>query len=200
MSTHCAIGILNDNKINSIYCLNDGYPSYVGTILYKNYSNKENLYSLLSLGNLSSLGQKPMGKKTSILGDKEYKTFHGCYVIRDDETKQQIYEDEYSFLFNNKLGFLDYAYLYVDGKWYIYFLGKIVFKMSMEVLCRLIPKVHFNPHDMNDFYQLNLNYVLCMKNKKITIEEFLEKNHLIVTITNEDIVIQSKNKNYISIF
>lgn len=42
-------------QITSIYCHNDGYPQYVGQMLYDHYNNPERIAKLLSLGDISSL-------------------------------------------------------------------------------------------------------------------------------------------------
>lgn len=65
MSTHCFIGVRNSRgSIDGIYCINDGYPEYVGTILTYKYTTEEKVNSLLKLGNISVLGEniKPLDK------------------------------------------------------------------------------------------------------------------------------------------
>ena len=41
MATTCRIGILKENKVESIYCHYDGYLAGVGVILKDNYKTKE---------------------------------------------------------------------------------------------------------------------------------------------------------------
>jgi len=56
MSTRARIGILlEDNSILSSYVHWDGYPSYTGAILAKNYTTKEKVSELIDLGDLSTL-------------------------------------------------------------------------------------------------------------------------------------------------
>jgi hypothetical protein len=56
MGTRSAIGMQFGDIIKAVYCHWDGYPEYVGAILHKHY-NRTKTAHLLSLGNLSSLGE-----------------------------------------------------------------------------------------------------------------------------------------------
>ena len=57
MATRSAIGIrMDDGKIFSCYCHWDGYPSGVGAVLSQYYKTEEKIKSLISLGDMSSLG------------------------------------------------------------------------------------------------------------------------------------------------
>jgi hypothetical protein len=56
MATRSRIGIENeDGTVSSVYCHWDGYPSNNGKILVENYSDRENVEALISLGSISSL-------------------------------------------------------------------------------------------------------------------------------------------------
>ena len=62
MSTHSAIGILNeDGTISAVYCHNNGYPSGskfdVGVLLQKHYHDEKKVLELMQLGDLSELGK-----------------------------------------------------------------------------------------------------------------------------------------------
>ena len=99
MSTNCHIGLMHeDNTIDAIYCHWDGYPSYVGRILYKYYNNPEDITKLLSLGDISTLREdvKDTYNYDDDKGPTNYKTInkfiHACR--------------------------LDYTYLYMKGKWF----------------------------------------------------------------------------------
>ncbi|MDD4922191.1 MAG: hypothetical protein PHS30_06910 [Bacteroidales bacterium] len=65
MSTRSRIAIkLADDNFLSVYCHNDGYPSWVGSTLLKHFNTKEKAMELIALGNLSSLHEsieKPEG-------------------------------------------------------------------------------------------------------------------------------------------
>jgi hypothetical protein len=56
MGTRSAIGMQFGDIVKAVYCHWDGYPEYVGAVLQKHY-NRTKTAHLISLGNLSSLGQ-----------------------------------------------------------------------------------------------------------------------------------------------
>jgi hypothetical protein len=56
MATRSHIGILNEDKIVFfVYCHFDGYPSGVGKTLKENYDLPEDVFNLLSFGDISVL-------------------------------------------------------------------------------------------------------------------------------------------------
>ncbi len=65
MSTRSRIAIkISDSEFKSVYCHNDGYPSWVGKTLLNHYNTKELALALIALGDLSSLHEsieKPEG-------------------------------------------------------------------------------------------------------------------------------------------
>lgn len=65
MSTRCRIAVkISDSEFKSVYCHNDGYPSWIGKTLLKYYNIKELALALVALGDLSSLHEsieKPKG-------------------------------------------------------------------------------------------------------------------------------------------
>ena len=57
MSTRGLIAIIDgDGSCRSVYCHHDMYPSHAGKVLAEHYATREAAESLLSLGDLSSLG------------------------------------------------------------------------------------------------------------------------------------------------
>lgn len=59
MSTRSRIAKENpDHSFTSIYCHFDGYPEHVGKILKEYYKDEKKVSELISLGDLSSLGEK----------------------------------------------------------------------------------------------------------------------------------------------
>ena len=58
MSTRSNVGIINtDGSVTAIYIHSDGYPSYNGRILLNHYNTENKVRELLSLGDLSVLGE-----------------------------------------------------------------------------------------------------------------------------------------------
>lgn len=105
MATRSLIGLqLPDGKILSVYCHNDGYPSYNGRILRQFHDTTEKVQALLGLGNLSVLGV----------------TLEGCYAYsrdRGDEAQEaKITQNRREFI-NSGSG-VNYLYLFRDGQWF----------------------------------------------------------------------------------
>jgi len=65
MSTRSRIAVkISDDNFQSVYCHNDGYPSWVGRTLLQHYNTKDKALKLIALGDLSSLDEsieKPEG-------------------------------------------------------------------------------------------------------------------------------------------
>ncbi len=60
MSTNAMIyAKQEDDSVKGVYLHWDGYPGYAGDILLNHYTNDAKVQKLISLGNLSSLGQNP---------------------------------------------------------------------------------------------------------------------------------------------
>lgn len=137
MSTRSRIGLeLASGKIKSIYCHWDGYPEGVGATLKAHYTNPEKIEELLSLGDISCLGDfydkelaekawKRFDKNANLTPEEEEKISHMTqpYNDRGEETSARIDDNEFDFA--NKIGdcWEDYAYLYkqdYDGvyKWF----------------------------------------------------------------------------------
>lgn len=58
MSTRSNVGIINtDGSVQTIYIHSDGYPSHNGRILLNHYNTEDAVRTLLSLGDLSVLGE-----------------------------------------------------------------------------------------------------------------------------------------------
>lgn len=56
MSTRSTVSLLtNDNKVMSVYVHFDGYLSHNGAILTQQYTNYDDVFKLVSLGDMSSL-------------------------------------------------------------------------------------------------------------------------------------------------
>lgn len=58
MSTRSYIGKWDGDSIKAIYCHFDGYPNGVGRMLKEHYNSDDKIDELISLGGISSLGEK----------------------------------------------------------------------------------------------------------------------------------------------
>ena len=121
MSTRSAIAIVHDDgTVTSIYCHNDGYPSYMFNMLNDNYLEEEKVKELINLGDLSSVAKyvnPPEGVRHTF--DHPYSDVTIAYC-RDRGEDYSIHRwtslDDYlrnGFMFHGA----DYLYWYNDNKW-----------------------------------------------------------------------------------
>lgn len=114
-----------DGEYKSIYLHNDGYPKGAGNTLKRYYKDYDKVEKLMSLGNISSLGQEPnsspdLWKKADdmfyIIDHPEFwKENTLAYKDRGEEGQEAQVSQELSYA----IGGTSYAYLYQDGKWYM---------------------------------------------------------------------------------
>lgn len=119
MGTRSAIGMQFGDIVKAVYCHWDGYPEYVGAVLHKHY-NRTKTAHLLSLGNLSSLGQMiepdPEFPHSFEQRQPNVCTFYGR--DRSEEgNKYQVFDsvEEYKRDFQSGVEFL--YLLTVEGNW-----------------------------------------------------------------------------------
>lgn len=121
MSTRSGIAIVNnDGTVESIYCHNDGYPSYMFNMLKDNYSEEEKVKELINLGDLSFVAKyvnPPEGVIHTF--DHPYPDVTIAYC-RDRGEDYSIHRwnnlDQYlkdGFMFHG----VDYLYWYDNNKW-----------------------------------------------------------------------------------
>ena len=131
MSTRSRIGYLfrsrdGRQKVISVYCHSDGYPSYVGRILKDHYSTPEKIVRLMMLGDISMLGtepvdcpdlwdyQSPVYQAVNSLPDWNVcRTYKGrgdtdCGARLSNGVKDMV----------ERLG-EEYCYVFKDGRWYV---------------------------------------------------------------------------------
>lgn len=141
MSTRSLIGILNPNQtVTYIYCHWDGYPSNNGQILIDHYTDFQKIQELLKLGSLSSLGPK-IGEKhpfeTYGLPESEKAKYEGMCTAygrdreeKDTEAQTTNSVDDYKKEFTES--WAEYAYLFDDGRWLVFWNGSGFFDMSPD--------------------------------------------------------------------
>ena len=115
MSTRAFIGIeRKDKKIEGVYNHSDGYPSYLGNLLLKHYTNKEDndktrqmVEMILSLGDISFL-------EKSLQNSIFYNTW------RKEDTHSREYKDFNEFKTMVSDSWYEYIYIWseLDNKWY----------------------------------------------------------------------------------
>ncbi len=111
MATRSTIGIKSeDGTVTAIYCHWDGYPAGVGLGLIDNYNSKAQAEALIALGGFSSLMETLEQTKGGVYMDAHYKpqeparTFTGVQDWLDNFNQGE-----------------EYAYLYEEGKGWVYF-------------------------------------------------------------------------------
>lgn len=111
MSTNAAIGIRENGIIRVVYCHWDGYPEYVGAILYGHYNSISKIKKLLALGSLSSLGERvePRDPNNHSFDKPESGTTVAYHRDRGEE-KSKILKMKDTEL--SKINFGEYAYIY----------------------------------------------------------------------------------------
>ena len=108
MSTRSRIGVLNENgSIESVYCHSDGYPEGVGETLTTHYNSEEKCRSIISLGDLSFLGDDLTTGNTAAYGRDRGEN--------DVGSKKSANEKKFVELASKTNG--EYAYLFTAGHW-----------------------------------------------------------------------------------
>ena len=125
MATRSSISMqLEDGKCRTIYCHNDGYPSYNGRVLKTHYTDKNKVEELIELGDISFLEVEvspPSNESHSF--DQPLKGITVAYH-RDrgeEKTNARLYES-----FKNIREDSVYDYLFVNGEWFLVENGSLV--------------------------------------------------------------------------
>ena len=85
MSTHAAIGYLENERAHYVYCHSDGYPSYLGRMLLKYYNTEKLAKELVQFGDLSMVRERVApnpGEKHSF--DHPVYSYHTAVMIAKD--------------------------------------------------------------------------------------------------------------------
>ena len=103
MGTRSNIGILNsDGTVRAVYIHWDGYPTGVGAELLKDFKTPESINARLDKGNGSTLED-------------------GFYKDRGEKDQEAtVFKCKDEYLQEHVCGWVEYQYLYEDGKWNAY--------------------------------------------------------------------------------
>ena len=125
MSTRSYIGIREkDGTSNLVYCHWDGYIGWNGNILYNHYKTEDKVRKLLSMGDMSCLGEE-IGGNDPIDEDDNGKY---CIFYHRDKKKPSIppvnlpeMSDKslINWLLNNTWGEYIYIFDVATQKWYV---------------------------------------------------------------------------------
>lgn len=112
MSTRSTVSLLtNDNKVMSVYVHFDGYLSHNGAILTQQYTNYDDVFKLVSLGDMSSLPD------INCLLQGELESY-------GDEYPAKVYESIFDWY--SDMPYEEYNYIFIDDTWYLYTPSKLV--------------------------------------------------------------------------
>lgn len=117
MSTRCRIAKKNaDGTFDSIYSHWDGYPQWVGNILYHHYTDPNKINALLDLGDISSLGED-IGEKHNFDGNHEgiVNAYGRDRGEKNVDAKRGTSFEELAKLVENGWG--EYLYVFDEGVW-----------------------------------------------------------------------------------
>lgn len=120
MSTRSRIGIVHkDGSVETIYCHQDGNPSFNGNILLNNYKTEESVLDLLRQGEMSQLG----------------KNICECVFYHRDKGEDKIPNKNYDTIEEAVINFdQEYLYLFVKGVWkYASRYDKHLFYLTPEI-------------------------------------------------------------------
>lgn len=105
-----------------VYCHSDGYPSYNGRILFENYKDRAKVEKLISLGDLSSLGEKIEPTEGSGHNFEYSEREKGvCVFYNRDRGETDV--DAKEITLEELAGdiFIEYTYIYtLDGEWKVF--------------------------------------------------------------------------------
>ena len=121
MSTNSTIAIQKeDGSIKGVYCHWDGYLSHNGNILLNNYDTVEKVEELISLGDLSSLGEK-INPDVEIIHAFDKPQAGVCVFYHRD--RGESWENVKPFNAHAEIVYIkfygqEYNYLFKEGKWF----------------------------------------------------------------------------------
>lgn len=124
MSTRSYIGrLLDDGRVEYIYCHFDGYVEGVGATLYDYHNTEDEAKEIISFGSASSI-EKNTNPPENVYHDFDNKADGiSVYYHRDrgedwEDTKPRYFDSEKSY-WNDSDIFIEYYYLFKDGKWFV---------------------------------------------------------------------------------
>ena len=132
MATRSTIAMVtNCGGIDAIYCHYDGYPEHVGKTLYASYADEKRVAKLMDMGDVSQLGR----------------TLAKCRFYRRDmgraeeDTRKVTHKSlsEAVAAMDERRAWLEYLYLFADGRWMIHALRGDGFYRLQDALAVLKP-------------------------------------------------------------
>ena len=115
MATRARIGLLLDTEhVLSVYHHWDGYPSWLGVFLQKNYTTKEQIAELIDGGDISCIESEQTWNNDPCQPYVQY------YNLRGEKTEPRLDLNVEDYLENEYSADEEYAYLFENGEWICY--------------------------------------------------------------------------------
>ena len=115
MATRSRIGLFLDTEhVLSVYHHWDGYPSWLGVFLQKNYTTKEQIAELIDGGDISCIESEQTWNNDPCQPYVQY------YNLRGEKTEPRLDLNVEDYLENEYSADEEYAYLFKNGEWICY--------------------------------------------------------------------------------
>ena len=115
MATRSRIGLFLDTEhVLSVYHHWDGYPSWLGVFLQKNYTTKEQIAELIDGGDISCIESEQTWNNDPCQPYVQY------YNLRGEKTEPRLDLNVEDYLENEYSADEEYAYLFENGEWICY--------------------------------------------------------------------------------
>jgi hypothetical protein len=123
MSTHSNISVKTDKGYETIYCHNDGYPSYMYPMLRDYYGTWERATALVSFGDGSFIAKRIMPSQGSN-HHFDHPEEDVCIFYHRD--RGESWQDNAPAVQPSKQEAVRcyYSYVFEDGEWHVYIYGK----------------------------------------------------------------------------
>ena len=140
MATRSTIAIQNeDGTVTSVYCHWDGYPAHNGRILQEHYTDAQTVAELISLGDISSLGERispTVGSgHTFENGEPGTTVYYGRdRGERGVAPQKALNADSWRYTCGQEY---DYLYVASEGAWYVGKHGRALKPLAPAVAAEL---------------------------------------------------------------
>ncbi len=121
MSTNSNISIKTDKGYETIYCHNDGYPSYMYPMLRDWYGTEERAKALVALGDASYIEKRLVPSRDS---DHHFDHPEEEVCVFYHRDRGEPWEQVKPYIYTKQaLCHQYYVYIFEDGEWHVYING-----------------------------------------------------------------------------
>ena len=121
MATRGTIAVQHsDGKVSQIYSHWDNYPDHTGRLLVEHYNTLELAEELVSLGDMSVLGERihPIGEHSFDKSEDGTCIYYGRERGEED-VKPRRFSDYELYRLTHQVE--EFNYIFIDGEWYLQF-------------------------------------------------------------------------------